>query len=64
MNPIDTTIFKFRKKEIASKKLKLDSNYEYLLYVGRLSKNKGIEELLLTFNKLDTTNLTLTIERL
>ena len=30
-------------------------------FLGRLNKNKGIEELLLTFNKLDTTNLTLTI---
>ena len=61
MNPIDTTIFKFRKKEIASKKLKLDSNYEYLLYVGRLSKNKGIEEILNAFTKLkkDYSNLKL-----
>ena len=30
-------------------------------FLGRLNKNKGIEELLLAFNKLDTTNLTLTI---
>ena len=61
MNPVDTTIFKFRKKEIASNKLKLDSNYEYLLYVGRLSKNKGIEEILNVFTKLkkDYSNLKL-----
>jgi glycosyltransferase involved in cell wall biosynthesis len=30
-------------------------------FLGRLNKNKGIEELLSAFNKLDTTNLTLTI---
>ena len=52
MNPIDTTIFKSREKETAAKKLELDSNYQYLLYVGRLSKNKGIEEILSVFKKL------------
>ena len=30
-------------------------------FLGRLNKNKGIEELLSAFNKLDTANLTLTI---
>ena len=30
-------------------------------FLGRLNKNKGIEELLSAFNNLDTTNLTLTI---
>ena len=52
MNPIDTTIFKFREKEIAAKILGLDLNYEYLLYIGRFSKNKGIKEILKVFKKL------------
>lgn len=61
MNPIDTTIFKFREKEVAAKKLELDLNYQYLLYVGRFSKNKGIEEILNVFRKLkkDHSNLKL-----
>jgi glycosyltransferase involved in cell wall biosynthesis len=33
-------------------------------FLGRLNKNKGIEELLSAFNNLDTTNLTLTIGRI
>ena len=52
MNPIDTTVFKFREKQTAANKLGLDSNYQYLLYVGRFSKNKGIEEILNVFKKL------------
>ena len=52
MNPVDTTIFKFRKKEIAAKTLGLDPNYEYLLYIGRFTENKGIKEILKVFKKL------------
>ena len=52
MNPIDTAVFKFREKQTAANKLGLDSNYQYLLYVGRFSKNKGIEEILNVFKKL------------
>ena len=52
MNPIDTTIFKFREKEIAAKILGLDSSNNYLLYVGRFAQNKGIEEILKVFTKL------------
>ena len=53
--------FKFREKEVAAKKLELDLNYQYLLYVGRFSKNKGIEEILNVFRKLkkDHSNLKL-----
>jgi glycosyltransferase involved in cell wall biosynthesis len=61
MNPIDTTVFKFREKQIAANKLELDVNYEYLLYVGRFSKNKGIEQILQIFKKLNNNNSNLKI---
>ena len=61
MNPIDTTVFKFREKQTAANKLELDVNYEYLLYVGRFAKNKGIEQILQVFKKLNSNDTNLKI---
>ena len=61
MNPIDMTVFKFREKQIASNKLRLDVNYEYLLYVGRFAKKKGIEQILQVFKKLNNNDTNLKI---
>ena len=49
INPIDLTIFQARKKSFAAEKISINPNFKYLLYVGRLTKNKGIENLLDTF---------------
>lgn len=56
VNPHDLTIFKKREKIEACKKLELEPEKHYFLYVGRLTINKGIEELLDVFNKLQKTN--------
>jgi len=56
VNPHDLTIFKKREKEEVCKKLELDPQKDYFLYVGRLTINKGIEELLDIFEKLQKTN--------
>ena len=56
MNPIDETIFKFRDKKLASNKLGLEFNCDYLLYVGRFAKNKGIEQILNVYKKLEKNN--------
>ena len=52
MNPIDLTKFQKRDKIEISTKLKLDPKFDYLLYVGRLAKNKGIENILQVFNEI------------
>ena len=36
MNPIDTTIFKFREKETAAKILGLDSNYQLFIVCWKI----------------------------
>jgi glycosyltransferase involved in cell wall biosynthesis len=51
-NPIDFDLFKKRDREKALEKVGLKKNKRYFLYVGRLSKNKGIEETLNVFKKL------------
>ena len=56
MNPIDMTIFRFREKQRVAEKLGLEVNYQYLLYVGRFSKSKGIEQILDVFYKLKKKN--------
>lgn len=55
MNPIDTSVFRFREKQIMAEKLGLDPNNRYLLYVGRLAKSKGVEQILDVFKKLKNT---------
>jgi len=52
MNPIDLTKFKKRDKVEISTKLKLDPKFDYLLFVGRLVKSKGIENILLVFSEI------------
>lgn len=52
INPIDFNNFKKRDKTQVCKKLGFDPNKKYLLYVGRLIRNKGIEDLLSVFNKI------------
>ena len=59
MNPIDMTIFRFREKQRVAEKLGLEVNYQYLLYVGRFSKSKGIEQILDVFYKLKKKNYNL-----
>lgn len=50
--PTDFSIFKKREKFEAAQKISIDSDKKYLLYVGRLVKNKGIEMMLDVFNEL------------
>ncbi len=52
INPIDLILFQKRNKNFASKKISINSDFRYLLYVGRLTKNKGLELLLEVFNEL------------
>ena len=52
--PIDFSLFKKRGKTIAAEKISMDPDFRYLLYVGRLTKNKGIESILEIFNELKT----------
>jgi len=52
INPYNLSLFKKRNKIEACKKIGLKSNKNYFLYVGRLTINKGIEDLLLIFNEL------------
>ena len=51
-NGVDTNIFKPRNKKTQRKKLKLPLDSNILLYVGRISKAKGIDILLESFAKL------------
>ncbi|WP_157999283.1 glycosyltransferase family 4 protein [Candidatus Nitrosarchaeum limnium] len=53
VNPIDLTLFKKRERNKVAEKISLDVNFRYLLYVGRLTKNKGLELLLEIFNELN-----------
>ena len=52
MNPIDLSLFQKREKIEICKKLKQDPKFDYLLYIGRLVENKGIENVLSAFNKI------------
>jgi len=52
MNPIDLSIFQKREKIEICKKLKYDPEFDYLLYIGRFVKSKGIENILNAFNKI------------
>ena len=52
INPIDLEQFKKRNRNEAANKIGIDPNFRYLLYVGRLVQNKGIEQLLQVFNNL------------
>jgi len=52
MNPIDLEKFQKREKIEICKKLNYDSDYKYLLYIGRLAKNKGIENILKAFKDI------------
>ncbi len=52
MNPIDLSKFQKREKIEICKKLNYESKYNYLLYIGRLVENKGIENTLEAFNKI------------
>mgnify|MGYP005628842021 CR=1 FL=1 len=52
INPHNLELFKNRDRIEACKKLEISSTKKYFLYVGRLVKNKGIEELLETFNEI------------
>lgn len=53
INPIDLEIFKKRDKKIAAEKILVNPDFQYLLFVGRLTKNKGIELLLEVFNEIN-----------
>jgi glycosyltransferase involved in cell wall biosynthesis len=50
LNPIDLEKFKKRNRDDAAKKIGLDPGFRYLLFVGRLTQNKGVEQLLQVFN--------------
>ena len=50
--PIDFSIFKKRNKFEAADKISINPDFRYLLYVGRLVKNKGIELMLDVFNEI------------
>lgn len=52
VNPINFDLFKERDREEALEKVGLEKDKKYFLYVGRLSKNKGIEEMLNVFKIL------------
>jgi len=52
--PVDFSLFKKRDRTVAAEKISVDPNCRYLLYVGRLTKNKGLELLLEVFNELKT----------
>ncbi len=52
INPHNLSLFKKRNKIEVCKKLEINPNKIYFLYVGRLTINKGIEDLLYVFNEL------------
>ena len=52
INPYNLSLFKKRDKIDVCKKLEISPAKKYFLYVGRLVKNKGIEELLEVFNEI------------
>ena len=52
--PIDFSLFKKRDRIVAAEKISIDLDFRYLLYVGRLTNNKGLESLLEIYNELKT----------
>ena len=52
MNPIDLSLFQKREKIEICKKLKHDPKFNYLLYIGRLVENKGVENILNAFKNI------------
>lgn len=55
-NPIDTDQFKPRKISEVEGKIEFDANKKYVLYVGRLIHNHGIELVLSVFKKIKEKN--------
>ena len=55
INPQNLSLFKKREKQEACKKLGIDNNKKYFLYVGRLTINKGINNLLEVFKEIEST---------
>lgn len=53
VNPIDLSIFQKRERDSAAEKISINPDFRYLLFVGRLTKNKGIELLLEIFNEIN-----------
>ena len=54
VNPIDLTLFQKRERNFAAEKVSINPDFEYLLYVGRLTKNKGLEILLEVFKEINS----------
>jgi len=54
--PVDFSVFKKRDKIDAARKISLDPTPCYLLYVGRLVQNKGLEMILEVFNNIKNKN--------
>lgn len=54
VNPIDLTIFQKREKSFSVEKIPVNPDFRYLLYVGRLTKNKGLELILEVFNEINS----------
>jgi len=52
INPHNLELFKNRDRIDACKKIQISPEKKYFLYVGRLVKNKGIEELLEVFSEI------------
>ncbi len=52
LNPIDLSNFYEINKTHAAKKLRKDSSYRYILYVGKLHKLKGLHHLINVFSRL------------
>ena len=52
MNPIDLDQFHKRDKKKICEKLNYDPNIDYLLYIGRLVKIKGLEKILESFRQI------------
>jgi len=63
VNPLDLSTFQMRDKKNAAEKIGINPDFKYLLYIGRLVKNKGLENLLEVFVKIknDNQNLKLII---
>ena len=54
INPQNLSLFKKREKQEACKKLGIDNDKKYFLYVGRLAINKGINNLLEVFKEIES----------
>ena len=54
INPIDLELFQKRERSFSVEKISINSDFRYLLYVGRLTKNKGLELMLEVFNEMNS----------